>query len=200
LIDLNPAKISFGEAAMKALLMCLVFLSSICFGQIAPVSKLLYAGGFLEVCGAGDTQPSTEQIATMKSAPPSKAMDALTKALDDHLAEETMCVGYVAGLTEGWKEGHEHGVAAAQFPDGWPKDEDKALKALPLKQLAAADAAMKVDVPCIPDYVTIGQERVILIKYIREQQKTNPFVGMALTRHIIWLAFQQAFPCTLQPK
>jgi hypothetical protein len=135
----------------------------------------------------------------MKSAPPSQAMTALNKAMDDHFAEQVMCIAYVAGLTEGWKEGHQHGVVAAQFPDGWPKDEDKAIKALPQKQLEAADAAMKVDVPCIPDYVTIGQERDVLVKYIREQDKINPFIRIASTRHVIWLAFQQAFPCTLQP-
>jgi hypothetical protein len=184
----------------KASTVGFLFLSSICFAQVASVSKLVSAGGFLEVCGLSDTQPSKEQIATMKSAPPPQAMGALQKALDDRLAEEAMCVGYVAGLTDGWKEGHTHGVVAAQFPDGWPKDEDKAIKALPLKQLESADAAMKVDIPCIPDYVTIGQERDALVKYIREQQKTNPLIGIALTRHVIWLAFQQAFPCTLQPK
>ena len=111
-----------------------------------------------------------------------------------------MCIGYVTGLIEGWKEGHEHGVTAAQFPDGWPQDEEKAVKALPLKQLQAANAAMKVDVPCVPDYVNVGQERDILVKYIRERQTKNPLISVALTRHVIWLAFQQAFPCTLQPK
>ena len=95
--------------------------------------------------------------------------------MQDCLTEEAMCIGYVAGLVEGWKEGHEHGVEAAQFPDGWPQDEKNALTALPVKQLQVATAAMKVDVPCIPDYVTIGQERDILVKYIRERKKTNPF-------------------------
>ena len=111
-----------------------------------------------------------------------------------------MCVGYVAGLTQGWKEGHEHGVTAAQFPDGWPQDEEKALKALPPKQLQTANAAMKVDVPCIPDYVTIGQERDILVKYIRDTQSKNPFMTAAMTHRLIWLAFQQAFPCKLEPQ
>jgi hypothetical protein len=88
-----------------------------------------------------------------------------------------------------------HGVAAAQFPEGWPQDEKKALSALPLKQLQVASAAMNVDVPCIPDYVTIGQERDILVKYIREQQTKNPFISAAMTHRVIWLAFQQAFQC-----
>jgi hypothetical protein len=127
-------------------------------------------------------------------------VDALKKATDDRLAEETMCLGYMAGLIEGWKEGHEHGVTAAQFPDGWPQDEKKALSTLPLKQLQAANAAMNVDVPCIPDYVNVGQERDILVKYIRDQQKTNLFIGIAMTHRIIYLAFQEAFSCKLQPK
>lgn len=111
-----------------------------------------------------------------------------------------MCLGYVTGLTEGWKEGNEHGVTAAQFPDGWPQDEEKAVKALPLKQLQSANAAMKVDVPCIPDYVTFGQLRDILVKYIREEKEKKPFITAAMTHRVIWLAFQQAFPCTMQPK
>jgi Rap1a immunity proteins len=185
---------------MKVLIVCFTLVSSMCFAQIASISKLQTAGSFLEVCGRADTQLSREQGETVKNAPPSQVVDSLKKAMDDRLAEETMCIGYVAGLVEGWKEGHEHGVAAAQFPDGWPQDEEKALIALPLKQLQAANAAMKVDVPCIPDYVTIGQQRDIVVKYIREQQTKNPFIGIAMTHRVIWLAFQQAFPCTLQPK
>ena len=185
---------------MKVPIVSILFLSSMCFAQIASISKLQTAGGFVEVCGRADTQLSKEQGESVKNAPAGQTMDALKKAMDDSLAEGTMCIGYVAGLIEGWKEGHEHGVTAAQFPDGWPQDEEKAVKALPLKQLQAANAAMKLDVPCVPDYVNIGQERDILVKYIREQQTKNPFIGVALTRHVIWLAFQKVFPCTLQPK
>lgn len=181
---------------MKALALPILFLSSICFSQVAPISKLQTAGGFLEVCGRADTALSKDQLETAKAAPPSQAMDALKKAMDDSLVETAMCLGYVAGLVEGWKEGHEHGVTAAQFPDGWPKDEKKALSALPLKQLQAATAAMTVDVPCIPEYVTIALERDILVKFIRD----NPLIGIAMTNRVMWLAFQQAFPCTLQPK
>jgi hypothetical protein len=59
---------------------------------------------------------------------------------------------------------------------------------------------MKRDVPCIPDYVTLGQLRDILVKYIREEQAKNPFIGIAMTHRVIYLAFRQAFPCTMQPK
>jgi hypothetical protein len=128
---------------MKALIMFILLLPCVSFAQIASISKLLTADGFLDVCGGSESQLSKEQVAAMKSAPPSQAMDALKKGMDDRLAEEAMCIGYVAGLTEGWKEGHEHGVVAAQFPDGWPRDEKKALSALPEKQLQAASAAMK---------------------------------------------------------
>ena len=178
------------------LIACLTFLSSMCFAQIAPISKLQTADGFVEVCGQPDSQPSRDQLATMKKSPPSQLADALRKAMDDRMAEEAMCIGYVAGLVEGWKEGHEHGVAAAQFPEGWPQDQEKALAALPLKQLQAANLAMNVDVPCVPDYITIGQERDILVKYIR----SNPLLGAAMTHRVIWLAFQEAFPCKLHPK
>jgi hypothetical protein len=185
---------------MKLLVVPLLCLSGICFSQISSISKLQTAGGFADVCGRADTQLSREQGESIKNAPAGQTLDALQKAMNDSMAEKTMCIGYVAGLIEGWKEGNEHGVTAAQFPDGWPQDEEKALKALPSKQLQAASEAMKVDVPCIPDYVTIGQERDLLVKYIRDQQKTNPFISIAMTRRVMWLAFQQAFPCSLQPK
>ena len=178
-----------------------VLFACTCFAQIAPVSKIQTASGFLEVCGRGDTELSKEQVETMKkSSQEGQPMDALRQAMSDRLAEQVMCLGYVAGLTEGWKEGHEHGVTAAEFPDGWPQDEEKAIKALPVRQLELSVAAMKRDVPCIPDYVTLGQLRDILVKYIREQQAKNPFIGVAMTHRVMYLAFQRAFPCTMQPK
>jgi hypothetical protein len=92
-----------------------VFFASTCFAQIAPVSKIQTAGGFLEVCGRGDTQLSKEQVETMKkSAQTGQPMEALKQAMSDRSAEQVMCLGYVAGLTEGWKEGHDHGVTAAE--------------------------------------------------------------------------------------
>lgn len=184
----------------RVLIVSILFFSSLCFAQIASISKLQTAGGFLEVCGSDVSQPSKEQVETVKNAAPSQVMDSIKQAMADRLAEQIMCHSYVVGLIEGWKEGHEHGVLAAQFPNALPQDEKKALSTLPLKQLQAATAAMKTDVQCIPDYVNIGQEKDILVKYIREQQKTNPFIGIAMTHRVIWLAFQQAFPCTLQPK
>jgi len=185
---------------MRIALVACLFLSSVCSAQVASISKLQTAGSFLEVCGRAETQLSKEQGESVKNAPVGQTIDALKQAMNDNLREQTMCLAYVAGLIEGWEEGHEHGVTAAQFPDGWPKDEEKALKALPLKQLQSANAAMKVDVPCIPDYVNIGQERDILVRYIREQQANNPFIGVAMTHRVMWLAYQQAFPCTMQPK
>lgn len=136
-----------------------LFLPSTCSAQIAPLSKLWTAGGFLEVCGRGDQELSKEQLATVKNAPPSQLTEKLKEAMADRTAEFAMCLGFVSGLQQGWKEGHEHGVIAAQFPDGWPTDEKKALAALPVKQLDAAGRAMTVDVPCIPGYVIIMSVR-----------------------------------------
>ena len=185
---------------MKSLIVCLVCLSSACLAQVASISQLVTAGGFVDICGLSDGQSSKEQAEALKQAPPSATTDALSRALADKTADFALCVGYVVGVSQGWKEGHEHGVVAAQFPDGLPKDEEKAVKALPLKQLQAAHAAMARDVPCIPDYVTVGQERDIVVKYVRDQEKKgNPFIRMVLTPHIVWLAFQAAFLCPAQP-
>jgi hypothetical protein len=182
---------------MKTLIAVFILLSSVSFAQIATVSNVQTAGGFLDVCGQPDTQLSKAQTEELMKVPPSQFADKLGKEMANKTADVSMCFGYLAGLIEGWKEGHEHGVIAAQFPEGWPKDEKKALAALPLKQIQAAQAAMGTDVPCIPDYVTIGQERDILVKYIRE--KGSPFIRVALTSHVFWLAFQEAFPCPAKP-
>lgn len=166
------------------LAVCTASCSTMCFAQVAPVSKLQTTNGFLEVCGRTDLQLSKEQVETMrKNAQAGQPMDAFKQAMNDSLTEQAMCLGYVAGLIQGWKEGHEHGVTAAQFPDGWPQDEEKAIKALPLRQLDSASAAMKVDVPCIPDYVTIGQERDIILKrkYVLYAKVTRTLLRCPIT-------------------
>jgi len=184
---------------LQRLVAVLIFLPSASFAQVAPISSILTAGGFLDVCGRPDESLSKEQLGAVKSVPPSQSMDKLKAAMTDRMTEVVMCLAFVSGLAQGWKEGHEHGVAAAQFPDGWPEDEKKAFSSLPLKQLQAATAAMSRDVPCIPDYVTVGQQRDILLKYIRDQEKQgNPFITLALTSRVLWLAFQEAFPCPAQ--
>jgi len=179
---------------MKTLIAFFTLLSGVGLAQIAPVSSIQTAGGFLEVCGSPDTQMSAAQAEALKKAPPSEVPSALSKQMDNRIAEVTMCFGYLAGLIEGWKEGHEHGVVAAQFPKGWPNDEKKALDHLPLKQLESAQAAMNIDVPCIPDSITIGEERDIVVKFIRK----NMPLTKALTRRVVWLAFREAFPCSAQ--
>jgi hypothetical protein len=119
---------------MKALIGCFILLSSVCFAQVASVDQIVLAGGFLDICGHPAGQFSKAQGETVKNAPPSQLMNTLNKVMLDTVADNSLCLGYVAGLIEGWKEGHEHGVVVAQFPDGWPKDEKKALATLPLKQ------------------------------------------------------------------
>src|SRR5712664_1944931 len=110
---------------MKALSICLMFLSGVCCAQVSPLSRLWTADGFLEVCGRPDTAPSKEQVNTMGTVPPSQVFDTLKQIGADRIAEVAMCLAFVSGLEQGWKEGHEHGVVAAQFPEGWQKDEQK---------------------------------------------------------------------------
>jgi hypothetical protein len=184
---------------MKRLITFFVLLSGIAAAQIAPLSTLLTAGGFLEVCGSTEIAMSAAQAAAVKNASPSEMPQKLYQETDNRVAEVAMCYGYLEGIIEGWKEGHEHGVAAAQFPNGWPTDEKKALAALPVKQLDAVRAAVTVDVPCIPDYVTVGQEREIVVKYIQSMTKANFFMAEVHTPRVVYLAFQQAFPCHLTP-
>jgi hypothetical protein len=135
------------DAALKTTRVAwfVMLLSSVTVAQIAPVPKIQTAGGFLDVCGSSETQMSAAQLEAVKKALPSEMPEALYRQMDNRMAEVTMCFGYLGGLIEGWKEGHEHGVIAAQFPDAWPTDEQKALAGLPLKQLQAVNAAMNTD-------------------------------------------------------
>jgi hypothetical protein len=186
--------VALGDTALKHIACLVVFfilLSNVGIAQVASVSQIETAGGFLDVCGPSETQLSAAQAEALKKAPPSEMPEALYRQMDNRLAEVAMCFGFLGGLSEGWKEGHEHGVIAAQFPEAWPNDEKKALSGLPLKQLQAVTAAMNTDVPCFPDHVTLGQERDIVVKFIRK----NPFITIAPTRRVVWLAFQEAFPC-----
>src|SRR5271170_5640166 len=108
---------------LQQLITMLILLSGGCFAQVASVSKLTTAGGFLVVCGTPDTQLSKSQTEALMKVSPSQLVDQMGKEMADRTTEVVMCFGYVAGLIEGWKDGHEHGVIAAQFPDAWPKDE-----------------------------------------------------------------------------
>lgn len=128
----------------------------------------------------------------LKNAPPAaSAVDPILKQMDNRMVEVAMCFGYLTGLVDGWQEGHEHGVMAAQFPNAWPKDEKKALATLSSKQLSEANAAMKLDVPCIPDYVTLEQKQDIVVKFIQK----NMLLTLARTTRVVWAAFEEAFPC-----
>jgi hypothetical protein len=187
--------IMYGEIRMKTLIAFFTLMSGVAFAQIAPVSRIQTASGFLEVCGSPDTQMSAAQAAALKKASPSEMASAMSKQMDNRMAEVMMCFGYLAGLTEGWKEGHEHGVVAAQFPKGWPNDVKKGLAHLPLKQVETVQAAMTVDVPCIPDSTTIGEERDVVVKFIRKDMSLTT----ALTSRVVPLAFREAFPCSAQP-
>lgn len=185
-----------GRLSMKTLVVCLVcLLSSVSLAQIAPLSSIWEAGTFLDVCGRPDGALSKEQLDAAKNAPPSQFTDKLKEEMSNRTVEVVMCLTFVSGLEQGWKEGHEHGVMAAQFPGEWPKDEKKALESVPPKQLQAIHAAMSTDVPCVPDYVTTGQKRDIVVKYIRGQVKANGFMALVPTYRMVYFAFQDEFPC-----
>ena len=158
----------------------------------------------MDLCGLADTQFSKEQMEALKSVAPSQFMAKLDKVMADKIADMRLCIGYLSGLEQGWKEGHEHGVMAAQFPEGWPKDQTKALAALPLKQLQSGQIAMRIDVPCIPDYVTIGQKRDIVVfdisggRYQSESSRGSSTRGQRLLPHLPSHGYEHGqHPCGL---
>ncbi len=71
-------------------------------------------GGFLEVCGIGDSQASKFTMERLKHDPDFK----MEKVFEEKIREQSLCLGYSVGLSEGWKEGHNDGVLTAHLPDG----------------------------------------------------------------------------------
>jgi Ssp1 endopeptidase immunity protein Rap1a len=154
-----------------------------CVAQAATPSAIEDARGFLDVCGLKD-QLSKENMAEL----------TIEKALAAKLADTNLCYGYLMGLIDGWKEGHEHGVVAAHFTAGFPEDEFAAFKAMPAKERQDMSEAFKTDVPCLPDKITIGELRDIVVKWIRDSK--DPFLSELRTSRAVELALRAAFPCT----
>ena len=181
---------------MKALIACIVF-SGCGFAQTATVPEIQTAGGFLDVCGRKDLQASKKSMEAVEKAPTGEVIDTMKKAMDDSVADHALCLAYLAGLVDGWKEGHEHGVLAAHFPAGvpLPRDVSTALKSLSDKEVGAASAAMENDVPCLPEHLTFGELKDTAVKYIRDQLTPNPFLRSVPTFRMVPLALRDAFPC-----
>ena len=99
---------------MKMFIACVVF-SGCCFAQTATVPDIQTAGGFLDVCGRKGVQASKKSTEAVSKAPAGEVIDTIKKAMDDSVADHALCLAYLTGLVEGWKEGHEHGVMAVHF-------------------------------------------------------------------------------------
>jgi hypothetical protein len=182
---------------MKTAITLFIFAAS-CLAQTAKPSDLRTAGGYLHFCGLKDNELSPEGVKAMKSAPPDKASEAFKEALANSVADRGMCLAHLSGVVEAFKEGHEHGVVATYFTKGFPNTvgEERAFwKALPVKDLEAASAAMKNDVYCLPDTIALGALNDIVITLIRAREKESGFTDAAPTIHMITGALHQAYPC-----
>jgi hypothetical protein len=178
-------------------LVCFALLSVCCSAQSANPSDLQTVGGFLDFCGLKDGQISKRSLEKTKAAPPEKVVEAIQQSMRDSVADKALCLGYLNGLVEGWKEGHEHGVLAARFPAGVPKPEemDKALKTLSAEQLKADVAGMSNDVPCLPEHLTFGDLNDAVVKGLHERADKSPFARIFLTSRTVPQVLQDAFPC-----
>ena len=76
-----------------------------------------------------------------------------------------------------------------------PRDEPTALKSLSDKELEAASAAMKNDVPCLPEHITFGELSDVVVKYIRGQLVQHSLLSIAPTFRMVPLALRDTFPC-----
>jgi hypothetical protein len=184
----------------------LVLLPLCCLAQNTTLQKLQTVGGFLEVCGREDPQLSKERIEAVAKAPPGEVMHAIEKVWAAGFADQTLCLGYLNGLYEGWEEGHQHGVLAATFPAGLPRlevfgaptplpDLSTALKSLSDKELETLGAALENDVPCTPDHMTFGELKEVVVKYVRGRVEESSAYRFWLTSRMFPEALREAFPC-----
>jgi len=159
----------------------------------ASLSDIRTVGGFLEVCGIGDSQSSKFTMERVKHDPDFK----IEKMFEEKLREQSLCLAYSLGLYEGWKEGHDDGVLTAHLPDGvvpFP-DIQPALKSIPQKELAAIKSQMHTDIPCDPEKQTAGEIRDALVSYARTVSNSNPFSGVIPMSRFVHPATLAAFPC-----
>lgn len=186
---------------MVGLCWALVLLPFCCFAQtgtlFSPVrpQKLQTVGGFLEVCGREPSQTSKERMEAVAKVPPGEYIDALEKVMAAGFADQTVCLAYLTGVYDGWEEGHEHGVLAAKFPAGVPRDLSTALKSLSLEEVRTTLAAFKNDVPCTPNDMTFGQLQEVVVKYLRREVEKKPLFTLLLTSRMFLGALREAFPC-----
>lgn len=180
---------------MVGFLFILIICSTVCSGQSAKPSDLQSVGGFLDFCDLRDGQTSKKTAEAMGNLPPGDVIEAIKKVQADALANLSLCLGYVNGLYEGWKEGHDHGVMATHLHSAVPLDWRPALKSMSAKELDILDAEIKTDVPCVPDRATFGDLRGVVAKYLREEVKKNSLSTLALTSHLFPYALRAAFPC-----
>ena len=186
---------------MKTLIACIV-LSGCCFAQTATekreyavTSDIQTAGGFLDVCGRKGLQLSKGSLDAVAKAPDGEVLHTWEKGLAQTSADQSLCLGYLAGLIEGWREGHAHGVVAAHFSAGVPRDVPTALESLSIKEREAVGAAIINDVPCLPEQITVGELEEAILKHIRGQLDQNSFLRIAPTCAMVPRALREAFPC-----
>jgi hypothetical protein len=173
-------------------------LAATAHAQIAKPSDLLTVGGFLDVCGAAKGQFSEKSEDAINKASPSEVNEAIKNAFNEKMANDGLCMGFLNGLREGWREGHEHGVIAAHFRIGVPLDLTAGLKALPSKELEAINKEMKNDIPCTPEHMTFGDLKEAVVRYFRAQLEKNPSLRTVRTSHLFPAAVRDAFPCQPQ--
>jgi len=164
--------------------------------QTASPSNLQTAGGFFDVCGREASQVSKENRAAVGNAP--NVAEAFQEVLNATVADHALCLGYLNGLTEGWKEGHEHGVLATHFSTEVLRDYvgiNTAIKSLPDEELRTVHKEMNKDVPCLSDDVTFGEVMDVVIKYIRDFSLKNPLWKYVPTSRMVAPALRGAFPC-----
>ncbi len=127
----------------------------------------------------------------------------MMKVLSDANADHSMCLAYLEGLYEGWKEGNSHGVVVAHVHAPPPRDSkamEAAFESMSPKELEAVRGDLKTDVPCVPEHMTFGDLLNTAVAYFQTEEKRSPFAAAYLTANILPDALRSAFPCSNSQK
>jgi len=175
----------------------MVFFGESALAQRAKPSDIQTVGGFLKFCGPDADFAAKRRKDAVAAAAPGRSLEALQQVMADELSDQALCLGYIAGIDEGWQEGNEHGVLASFFPEHVPSryELEAALKKQSYEQVAAGSAAMKNDVFCTPEHMTFGDLRDTIVRYYKFQVSKNPLFAILPTARLFHEAMKDAYPC-----
>jgi hypothetical protein len=110
--------------------------------------------------------------------------ELLQKCRDEGPTGATFCLGYIVGYGYGYADGRQGGAIYQRFGNMKPEDFDRRKSEVNKISRAASEY-------CIPDGVTQGQVRDIVVRYLDQ----NPTIRHGPAQILITMALKESFPC-----